>query len=63
MAELQELAGDRADLLAQLAGLLTGCHEGELDEAKALAAAQLCIEAGAGQALIPRWIEEGTAPG
>ena len=62
MAELQELAGDRADLLAQLAGLLTGFHEGEL-EAKALAAAQLCIEAGAGQALIPRWIEEGTAPG
>jgi hypothetical protein len=36
MAELQELAGDRADLLAQVAGLLTGFHEGELDEAKAL---------------------------
>jgi len=58
MAELQELAGDRADLLAQVARLLTGFHEGEL-EAKALAAAQLCIEAGADQALIPRWIEEG----
>ena len=28
-------------------------------EAKALAAAQLCIEAGADETLIPRWIEEG----
>ena len=39
MAGLQDLAGDRADLLAQVAGLLTGFHEGEL-EAKALRSAR-----------------------
>ena len=63
MAKLRELAGDRADLLAQVAGPPGRVSEVELDEAKALAAAQLCIEAGADQTLIPRWIEEGSAPG
>lgn len=32
MAALRELAGGRADLLAEAAGLLEGASEGELDE-------------------------------
>ena len=32
VAELRELAGGRADLLAEVAGILEGASEGELDE-------------------------------
>ena len=32
VAELRELAGGRADLLAEVAGVLEGAREGELDE-------------------------------
>ncbi len=32
MAELRELANGRADLLAEVAGILEGASEGELDE-------------------------------
>lgn len=41
VAELRELAAGRTDLLAQVAGVLTGASEGEgeLEEPKALAAA------------------------
>src|SRR3984893_17156755 len=59
IAELAAVADGRADLLGEAAGLAIGCHEGDLDEAHHLRAAQLCIDAGADTSLIPRWIEEG----
>jgi hypothetical protein len=59
VAELRELAHGRADLLAEVAGLFEGCHEGELDEPLARQAAQLCWDAGADPEQIPGWIEEG----
>ena len=46
MAALRELAGGRADLLAEVAGILEGAHEGELNEPLARQAAQLCRAAG-----------------
>jgi hypothetical protein len=58
-AGLREVAGDRPDLLAEVAGIQLGFHEGGLDEPRAKAAAQLLIAAGAGESLIPGWIEEG----
>ena len=59
IADLAEQSAGRSDLLAEAAGIAIGCHEGDLDEARYLAVAQLCIEAGADQAAIPRWIAEG----
>lgn len=59
VSELRELAGDRPDLLAEEAGILLGFHEGDLDEARARAAAQLLIAAGADESLIAQWVEEG----
>jgi hypothetical protein len=59
VAALRELAAGRADLLAQVAGLLEGSAEGQPDELLKRQAAQLCREAGADEALIPQWIEEG----
>jgi hypothetical protein len=59
VAELQALAGGRADLLAEVAGILEGASEGEMDEPCARQAAQLCRLAGADEALIPAWITEG----
>lgn len=59
VAELREVAGNRADLLAEQAGILPGSHQGALDEPRAKAAAQLLIAAGADQALIPQWTQEG----
>src|SRR5215813_9069561 len=59
LAELAEVAAGRSDLLAQCAGLEVGLHEGDLDEARHLLAAQLCIEAGADTSQITRWIDEG----
>ena len=47
MTEIADLAGGRADLLAQGAGIAAGFHCGRADEARYLRAAQLCIEAGA----------------
>jgi hypothetical protein len=57
--ELREIAGDRPDLLAEVAGILLGASEGELDEPRSKAAASFCIAAGADQSLIPGWVEEG----
>jgi hypothetical protein len=57
--ELREIAGDRPDLLAEVAGILLDASEGELDEPRAKAAASFCIAAGADESLIPGWIEEG----
>lgn len=59
VAELREVAGDRPDLLAEEAGIVLGFHEGGLDEPRAKAAARLLIAAGAGESLIPQWIQEG----
>jgi len=58
VAELAEILAGRDDepvLLAEVAGLLEGFHQCELDEAKARAAVQLCCLAGADEALIPQW--------
>jgi hypothetical protein len=42
-----------------VAGIMIGASEGELDEPRSKGAAQLCIAAGADEAPIPGWIEEG----
>ena len=59
VAELRTLADGRADLLAEVAGVLEGAREGELDEPLARQAAGLCRAAGADPEAIPAWIEEG----
>ena len=59
VAELAALAGGRADLLAEVAGIFEGTSEGEPDEQLARAAAALCRKAGADPKAIPAWIEEG----
>jgi hypothetical protein len=46
--ELRELASERVDLLAQVAGIVEGASEGELDEPLARRAAHLCRLAGSG---------------
>ena len=56
---LRELAAGRADLLAEVAGLLEGAGEGEPDEAIARQAAGLCRKAGADPEAVPGWIAEG----
>jgi hypothetical protein len=57
--ELREIAGNRSDLLAEVAGLLIGYYRRTAEERRARAAAYYCILAGAGLELIPRWIEVG----
>jgi hypothetical protein len=57
--ELRELAAGRADLLAEVAGLMEGFGEGQIDEPRARQAARLCRDAGADLDAIPAWIEEG----
>lgn len=59
VAELREIAGDRGDLLAEVAGLLIGFYRETNQEPKAQAAARYCIAAGADPDLIPQWIEKG----
>ena len=59
VAGLRELAAGRADLLAEVAGILVGFHEGEPREQLARQAAQLCRDAGADPAEIPAWIDVG----
>ena len=56
---LRELAGGRADLLAEVAGILEGAHEGQMDEPLTRQAAALCRTAGADPEAIPVWVEEG----
>src|SRR5712691_10200090 len=55
VTEIAGLAGGRADLLAQGAGIAAGFHCGRADEARYLRAAQLCIEAGADTGQAHRW--------
>jgi hypothetical protein len=62
VAELARILAGRDDgpaLLAQVAGLLTGYHEGGLDEPRARAAAHYCVQAGADEDLTGQWVEEG----
>jgi len=59
VTELRQLADGRADLLAEVAGILEGASQGELDEPFARQAAWLCREAGADPEAIPAWIGEG----
>ena len=59
LAELRALAGGRADLLAEVAGIFEGTSEGEPDEPLARSAARLCRMAGADAGAVPGWIEEG----
>lgn len=59
VAALRHVAAGRADLLAQVAGLLEGFAEGELGEPLTRQAAQLCRKAGADETLIPAWAAEG----
>ena len=60
-AELREAAGDRGDLLAEVAGLALGSpgSRGPEYEARGQAVAELCRRAGADEALIPQWIQKG----
>ena len=59
LAEIRTLAGGRADLLAQVAGLFEGTSEGEPDEGLCRQSAGLCRKASADPEAIPAWIEEG----
>ena len=61
VAELREVAGDRPDLLAEVAGVTIGTAEGKGEEylEQARAVAELCIAAGADESLIPGWTGEG----
>jgi hypothetical protein len=59
LRELREIAGGRADLLAEVAGLLIGYYRRTAEELKARVAAYYCMAAGADLELIPRWIEVG----
>jgi hypothetical protein len=61
VAELREVAGGRADLLAEVAGIAIGTSEARGPEYATLgqAVAELCRLAGADEDLIPEWIEEG----
>jgi hypothetical protein len=61
VAELRQIAGGRADLLAEVAGLALGTGQGKGNEyqTRAQAVADLCRLAGADQDLIPQWTDEG----
>jgi hypothetical protein len=59
VAALRDLAGGRADLLAEVAGVLEGAREGEPDEPLARQAAMLARKAGADPGAIPAWAAEG----
>ena len=59
VAELRELAAGRTDLLAEIAGVVTGFHAGDLEEPQARTIAQLCIAAGADPETIDGWIAVG----
>ena len=55
------MAGGRADLLAECAGIALGTSEGTLEGFRhhRVEVAELCIAAGADETLIGPWIEVG----
>ena len=59
MAELEEIAAGLTDLLAEVTEILTGFHQGDLQEPEAKAAAELCRLAGTDETLIPQRLEGG----
>lgn len=59
VAELRELAGGRADLLAEAAGVQLGAGEGRPDEDWYQRTAELCVAAGADESQIERWAAIG----
>jgi len=59
VAELRAIAGGRGDLLAEVAGLITGFYAGTAEERKAQTAARYCRAAGADPDLMAPWIAEG----
>src|SRR6185437_6485138 len=59
IADLTEAAAGRADLLAERAGTALGFGEGRPDSARYEQIAELCIAAGADQALIEGWVNVG----
>src|SRR6266567_482965 len=59
VAELAEAAAGRADLLAERAGTALGFGADRPDAARYRQIAELCVAAGADQALIEPWIEVG----
>jgi len=59
VGELRELAAGRADLLAEVAGVMEGFGEGQLDELMARQAAGLCRDAGADPDPAGEWVAEG----
>ncbi len=59
VGELAEVAAGRADLLAERAGTALGFGEGRPDAGRYQQIAELCIAAGADQAMIERWIQVG----
>ena len=59
MAELEEIAAGLTDLLAEVTEILTGFHQGDLEEPEAKAAAELCRLASADEILTPQRLEEG----
>lgn len=59
---IHQPAGElRRDLLAQVAGILRGAAEWESHPEQCEIAAELLVEAGADETLIPRWVEIGRA--
>jgi hypothetical protein len=61
VAELRQLAGDRPDLLARCAGLNVGSAKFHPWDIRALAIADLCIQAGADASMITEWTTVGYA--
>ncbi len=62
VAGLAEILAGRDDgpaLLAEVAGIQLGAHEGQADEARARNAAGFCLAAGADAGLVAGWVAEG----
>jgi hypothetical protein len=59
VAALRELAGGRADLLAEVTGVLEGTSEGKLNEPLKRQAAMHCAARPGLTRTIPVWIDEG----
>jgi hypothetical protein len=59
LAELRAEAGERPDLLAERAGTALGFGERQYDAARWRLTAELCVKAGADEALIGRWVQVG----
>jgi hypothetical protein len=59
VAELAAEAGGRPDLLAERAGTALGFGERQHDADRWRLTAELCVKAGADEALIGRWVQVG----